>query len=176
VVQHGGQHGRRGARRAGVWWDAVLGAALRCAAVLLDAVGSSREQHRRSRRWHGSVQLLSRSCLLTRLRSPHALEQGCCALPCAWQMHVAGRSACVCQLRVAICVGTQRVRPHAAVFDEKSYAVEGPTLYVVHLYVYQSRTMNNHVSGSCIIKLKARLFKKQLDKTHDDHDQTPQTK
>ena len=44
---------RRGARRAGVCLDGVLQAALRCTAVLADAVGSSHEQHRRSRRRHG---------------------------------------------------------------------------------------------------------------------------
>ena len=56
--------------------DAVLEADLRCTAVLPDAVGSNREQHRRPRRRHGSQQLLSRSCLLTRPRTHHALEQG----------------------------------------------------------------------------------------------------
>ena len=93
MVEHGGWHGRRGARRAGVWLDAVLEAALRCTAVLADAVGSSREPHRRSRRRHGFQQLLSRSSLLTRPRTHHALEQGCCASLCARPTRVAGGSA-----------------------------------------------------------------------------------
>ena len=102
VVQHGGWHGRRGARRAGAGLHGVLDADLCCMTVLPGAVGSSREQHRRSRRRHGSQQLLSRSCLLTRPRTHHAFMKGCCASPCARPIRVAGRSAHLGQSRVAI--------------------------------------------------------------------------
>ena len=102
VVQHGGWHGRRGARRAGAGLHGVLDADLCCMTVLPGAVGSSREQHRRSRRRHGSQQLLSRSCLLTRPRTHHAFMKACCASPCARPIRVAGRSAHLGQPRVAI--------------------------------------------------------------------------
>ena len=84
------------------WMNAVIDSNLHGLVVLCGAMGSYHELWLRCRRRHGSQQLLSRSCLLTRPCAHHAFLQGYFAQCRAHAKRVSGGKARMCALSVIV--------------------------------------------------------------------------